>query len=162
MSIIRRAQAGDLPALQDLMNTYRRFSTAIWNHNLCTEEDMKAWFAEHNRGGYCAFVAEEQGRILGYASLSPFRFSGYEITAENSVYVLPGLEGRGLGKALMERVIAQGRQDGLRVITAWIDAENEGSVRFHQRLGFSMAGTLKNCGRVEGQIRSVHIMELEL
>ncbi len=160
---IRDAQPGDLAAIAGIMNYYRMHTTHIWEHTPVRRTAMPAWLRSHTAPPYCALVAEEEGRIIGYASLSRFRpYSGYDRTAENSIYLAPGCEGRGYGSALMQALLSRARQSGLRVITAWIDSCNTSSVTFHEKMGFTHVGVLKDVGDTGGQPASVIIMQIEL
>jgi phosphinothricin acetyltransferase len=159
---IRDAQAIDLPAIQTIMNYYRKNSTYIWERSALTEDDMKSWLCEHTRPPYAALAALHGDTLLGYASLSRFRpYSGYDYTAENSIYLAPGYEGKGLGSPLMRELLKRARQNGLRTVTSWIDSDNLNSVRFHEKFGFTHVGTLKNAGMLDGAFKSVVIMQFD-
>jgi len=161
--VIRDAAARDLAPIMDIMNYYRIHTTHNWDRRLLTAADMKVWFSEHKHPPYAALVAEEEGRVLGYASLSRFRLqSGYALTAENSIYLAPGQAGRGVGRALMLALLERAQENGLRVVTAWIDSGNQHSVRFHENLGFYHAGLLKNVGLLDGHPASVIIMQYDV
>ena len=163
MMTIRPALPKDVPALMGIMNHYRRHSTAIWTRELCTPEDVRGWIKEHDAPRRCALVAEEDGQILGYASLSCFRpYYGYRYTAENSIYLLPGQERRGLGTRLMQELLKKAGALGLRIVTAWIDGENTASIAFHKALGFELVGTMKDVGMLDGVSRSVVILDYDL
>ena len=127
--IIRNAVRTDIPAINDILNEAIRNTTANWS---CTErslDEAEAWFDAHGAPNRPLLVAEEDGQVLGYGCLSSFRGKdGYWPVAENSVYVHRNHRGRGVGRRIMERLIAQGREAGLRVITAWVDADNRESM----------------------------------
>ena len=163
MFTIRNADTKDIPALMGIMNHYRRHSNAIWTRDLCTAEDVHQWLREHSSPKRPALVAEEDGTLLGYATLSCFRpHGGYRFTAENSIYLLHGQEGRGIGTALMKELLLRGKKAGLRVVTAWIDGENAASVAFHTALGFETVGTMKGVGVLDGAARDVVILQYAL
>ena len=160
---IRDAREDDLFALKSLMNHYRQNTHYNWDKTLLTDDDMKAWLHEHGALPYAALVAEEDGEIIGYASLSGFRpHTGYRYTAENSVYAAPGREGSGVGRALLDALLERARENGLRVVTAWIDAENTRSTLFHERHGFSYVGTMRGVGTLGGQKRDVVILQYDI
>lgn len=165
---IRRARIGDLRGIMEIKNDYIDHTSAMWRTRHVGMEEMLLWWGEHNTPARPIFVAAEGAAggyesIVGYASLSTFRQAdGYRYTAENSVYLLPGYEGRGLGRALMRQVLLEGAAAGLRIITAWIDSENQKSVAFHGRLGFQMVGTMRDVGMIGGESRHVTIMDLDL
>ena len=161
--IIRDAKTEDLPAIADIMNHYRTHTTYIWDRRLVSAETMDLWLEEHTALPYCALVAEEDGQILGYASLSRFRpHSGYAKTSEDSIYLAPEYAGRGCGAALMNALLDRAKQNGLHIITAWIDSRNTRSVEFHEKMGFTLVGTMKDVGQIDGIPASVVIMQIKL
>ncbi len=95
-----------------------------------------------------AFVAEYDGAVQGYAFADWFRpRPGYRFTLEDTVYVDPASQGKGLGKALLGAVVDKAREDGFKQIIAVIgDVENTGSIALHKSCGFLYAGVLKNVG----------------
>lgn len=160
---IREATEEDLPRLRDIMNYYRVHTSAIWDRTPLTIDDMHNWLEAHQRFPYFAIVAEEDGKLVGYASLSQFRpHSGYAPTAENSIYLAPEQGGKGYGEPLLKELLRRGKENGLKTITAWIDSENKPSIAFHQKMGFEYVGILKNAGILAGAPVSVVILQMEL
>ena len=104
-------------------------------------------------GGYPYLVAEVDGRIAGYAYASSFRSRvGYRFTVENSVYVAAGWQGRGIGSALLERLMAECEARGFRQMVAVIgEASNAASIRLHERHGFHHTGTFPGIGLKHGR-----------
>jgi L-amino acid N-acyltransferase YncA len=98
-------------------------------------------------------VAEQSGRVLGFAYAGPFRpRPGYRYTAEDSVYVAPDAQGRGVGRALLTAVVAACEAYGLRQLVAVIgDSQNAGSVGLHRSLGFEPAGVGRSFGFKHGR-----------
>lgn len=93
-------------------------------------------------------VAENNGDVVGYAFADWFRpRPGYRFTLEDSIYVDPGAQGRGIGRALLSAVVEDARAGGFKQIIAVIgDIENTGSIAVHKGCGFLYAGVLKNVG----------------
>jgi phosphinothricin acetyltransferase len=93
-------------------------------------------------------VAEAAGRVLGFAYAGRYRpRSAYRFTVEDSVYVAPDAMGRGIGSRLLADVIARAEAAGMRQMIAVIgDSANLGSIRLHERLGFTRAGLLVAVG----------------
>ena len=111
-----------------------------------TLAQREKWFLEH-RGRHPLVVAERQGRVVGYASLSEFRDKpGYSMSGESSVYVHPEFHGQGVGTLLVKEILARARTLGYHTVVAAIAPPNEASVRLHERLGFELAGSLKEVG----------------
>lgn len=138
------AAAGMLEILNDaILNT-----TALYEYEPRSAADLQRWFADKTAGGWPVFGAfDEQGALLGFASYGPFRhYPANRFTVEHSVYVHPAQRGRGVGGRLLERLIEQAARQRLHVMVGCIDADNHGSIRLHQRLGFRHAGTLRQVG----------------
>jgi L-amino acid N-acyltransferase YncA len=98
--------------------------------------------------GFPYLVAELDGAVVGYAYASPYRGRpGYRFSCENSIYIRQGLEGRGIGKALLAPLIAGCEAMGMRQMIAVIgDSANHASINLHKSLGFEMAGNLRSIG----------------
>jgi len=98
-------------------------------------------------------VAEEAGRVLGYAYAGPFRNrAAYRYTVEDSIYVAADAQGRGVGRALLSEVLRRCEEMGLRQVLAVIgDSENAGSIGLHRALGFEHSGVGRNVGFKHGR-----------
>jgi L-amino acid N-acyltransferase len=145
---IRDAGEGDAGGILRIYNDAVAHTTAIWNEQLSDLDSRRAWLAERQSSGYPVLVAAEGSDILGYASFGAFRpWDGYRHTVEHSVYVDGAARRRGIGHALMERLIARARLMRMRVMIAGIEATNEPSLQLHARLGFVKVGHLRSVGR---------------
>jgi phosphinothricin acetyltransferase len=115
-------------------------------------------------GGYAYFVAEQGGRIVGYAYASAYRpRPAYRNTVENSVYVRPGCERQGIGRVLLEALLEACERSGFRQVVAVIgDSANEASIGLHRHLGFRMAGTLQSAGFKFGRWIDIVLMQRAL
>lgn len=98
-------------------------------------------------------VAEDAGKVLGYAYAAPFRpRAAYRFTVEDSVYVAPDAVGRGVGRAVLSAVLDAAAAMGLRQVVAVIgDSENSASVGLHRALGFEPSGVGRNVGFKHGR-----------
>jgi L-amino acid N-acyltransferase YncA len=112
------------------------------------EREMKSRRATLLAGGYPYIVAELEGEIVGYAYASAYRpRPAYGGTVEDSVYVREGFQRRGIGRALLARLIAEAEARDFRQMVAVIgDSANRGSIRLHEEAGFRMVGTLRSVG----------------
>ena len=109
-------------------------------------------------------VLSEDGKVLGYASLSPYRdFDAYLQTVELSVYVAPESRGRGIASALMEAVLRLAREDaGTHTVVSVIAGGNAASVRLHEKFGFTYSGTLHEVGLKFGRYLDIVNYELRV
>ena len=110
------------------------------------------------------FVAEAEGRLLGYACARPYiGRSGYRFTCEDSVFVAPEAVGQRLGRRLLAAVIAASIEQGRTQMLALIgDSGNLASLRLHESLGFQPAGVLKQVGFKHGRWLDVVLMQRAL
>lgn len=159
--IIRKAVEEDIEQIMDIYNEAVLHTTATFDTEEKNIRDRQNWFYEH-RGRYGLLVAVEGSRVLGYAALSPYRDRGaYEGTCELSVYVRREERDRGIGKALLERIVAYGRkQSDLCNILSFITAENGGSIHIHKKAGFAYCGTIRQAGRKFGRNLDVDIYQM--
>lgn len=149
---IRPATREDLPEILEIHNHAIRTLDAIWTEAEESLEDRAAWLSDREAGGFAVLVAAEERRVLGYASYGTYRArSGYRKTVEHSIYLREGTQGRGVGTALMAALIADARARGFHLMVGVIDANNEGSIAFHERFGFQIAGRLPQAGCKHGR-----------
>ena len=161
--IIRPAENRDLDQILAIHNDAILNSLAIWTEETVDRADREAWLAQHEADGHPVIVADIDGEIAGYASYGPFRAkSGYRFTVENSVYVAGSHHGQGIGQTLMRELIALARANGLHVMVAVITADNAGSIRFHEQLGFETAGVVREAGTKWGKWLDFTLMQLRL
>jgi phosphinothricin acetyltransferase len=160
MMQIRAAEIKDLPALTEIYNEAIRNTTATFDTEEKTVENRREWFLQHSHK-YPVLVAEEEGEVTGWASLS--RWSdrcAYDDTAEISIYIHPSHRGRGVGKALTQAVVDAGRKGGLHCVLSRITQGNAASVHLHEQNGFTHVGTMREVGKKFEKVLDVHIMQL--
>lgn len=145
--MIRRAKIEDLPELLDIYNYEVKHGVATFDEIEQTYEQRKKWFDDH-QGKYILIVKEINGKIAGYASVSKlFLKPAYDISGEVSVYVGKDFRGQGIGKELMQELLAIVKEEGnFESLFSLITGNNEASIRLHEKLGFEYAGILKNSG----------------
>jgi L-amino acid N-acyltransferase len=159
---IRPAAADDAEAIRAIRNDVIEHSTAMWTTKLLTPEDGKAWL-EENLARRSAYVVEASGDVIGFASWSPWRpKDGYRHTVEDSLYLVAGHQGRGIGTELLRTLIAAAAQSGAHVMMASIEATNAPSVALHARHGFEVVGTAREVGRKFGRWLDLTMMRLAL
>lgn len=162
--IIRDATPDDLPAIRDIYNDAVANTTAIWNETIVELENRATWFSDRQKSGYPVLVAiAGDGTVAGYASFGDWRaFDGYRHTVEHSVYVEKNQRGGGIGKALMLALIERAKALGKHVMVAGIEAGNTGSIRLHEKLGFTITGEMKEVGTKFGRWLDLTFMQIIL
>ena len=149
--LIRHAERRDAADLRDIYNSFVNNSTAIFDLVPRTIDEQVQWIDEHS-GGHPAIVAVNDGRVVGFGSLSTFRDRpAYATTVEDSVYLVDEYQGRGIGQLLLEELIRLAAAHGFHSIIARIVGGNEASVRLHTSCGFAIVGTEHEIGRKFGK-----------
>jgi L-amino acid N-acyltransferase YncA len=114
------------------------------------------------RAGYPGIVARAaDGQVLGWAALSPTSTRPvYRGVGEVSIYVDPAFARRGVGRALLDALIAASERDGFWTLRAGIFPENAASVALHERCGFELVGVSRRIGQMpDGRWRDVLLYE---
>lgn len=159
MLTVRPATSDDLPAITDIYNQAILTTTATFDTDPKSLPEQQIWF-DHHGARYPIFVAASAGAVVGWASLSQWSDRcAYSDTAEISLYVHEAHRGQGVGKALMEAIIAEGQRVGLHTVIARIVSGNEASVRVHRAVGFEPIGVMREVGRKFGQLLDVEMMQ---
>lgn len=145
---IRRAERRDIQALLDIYNYEVEHGVATFDLHKKGLEEWTAWFEAHNVENHPLLVAEADGRVVGYASLSAYREKeAYRSTVELSVYIAPDARRKGVATALMEEILREAREDArTHTVVSVITAGNEASIRLHERFGFEFCGRLREVG----------------
>jgi L-amino acid N-acyltransferase YncA len=164
MITIRPATLDDLGAILDIYNDAVLTTTATYDYEPRSMDHRVAWYEDHLRNGYPIFVAVDgNGNVIGWSSLSRFHDRmGYRFTSENSIYVAATHRGQGIGKQLLEPLIASAKEKKLRAIIAVIDADNAASIKLHEKYGFEHVGRFKKVGYKFNRWLDVAYMELLL
>ena len=140
-----------MPAVLEIFNREVVESPYLYVETPVTLGDRHAWLDQHRAASLPVLVAIDPGepaRVLGYASLSPYRASsGYRFTGEVSVYVARFAQRRGIAGQLLSTLFDEARARGLHVLVASIDSENAPSLALFSRLGFAEAARLREVGR---------------
>lgn len=145
---IRPATPADIPAITEIYAEAVRHGTATFELEAPDAGEMRRRFEALHAGNFPYLVAEENGRVTGYAYAGPYRpRPAYRFTVENSVYLSPASHRRGIGLALVTELIAQCEARGYRQMIAVIgDTANAASIGVHARAGFEMIGTHPSVG----------------
>ncbi|MCX5494304.1 GNAT family N-acetyltransferase [Kaistia dalseonensis] len=151
--LIRTAAPGDLSAITGIYAHAVTTSTASFELDPPDESEMRRRYEALLAGGHPYLVAERRGGIAGYAYAGPYRPRlAYRSTVEDSIYLAPDAQGRGLGRQLLGALIAAAEVAGFRQMVGVIgDSGHKSSIRLHERLGFRMVGILENVGWKHGR-----------
>ena len=163
MIIVREASEADLPVLLTIYNEVILNTTAVYTYEPQTMEARAAWYMDKIAARYPVFVAEGDGRVVGFSSYGPFRaWPAYKYTIENSVYVSEDQRGKGIGRMLIKPLIDSARVQGFHAVIAGIDASNAASIRLHASFGFQEVAHFKQVGYKFGRWLDLKFMELLL
>jgi len=160
---LRLAVPSDADAIRAIYNVEVLRSTATFDVVPRTEGEPQLWMEEHE-GAHPAIVAvDPDGTVLGFGSLSYYRDRhAYATTAENSVYVDADHRGGGIGRALLEELVALGAQHGFHTLIARIGSENEASIALHRACGFELVGVEHEIGRKFNRWLDVNVLQRTL
>jgi L-amino acid N-acyltransferase YncA len=161
---IRPAQRADAAAIAAIYAHYVATSAATFDESPAGPDEFAAKIAAAGSAGLPFVVAEDAGEVAGYAYLGAYRpRPAYRYTVENSVYVAPEARGRGVGRALLERLIDDGSRAGVREVVAVIAVTGDAaSVALHRACGFREAGRLTAVGFKFGRWHDTLLMQRSL
>ena len=143
---IRAARIEDLPAITEIYNEAVVNTLSTFHLYTRSLEDQMKWFENHGEK-YPLLIAEKEGSIVAWASLSPYsEREGYQFTVSDSIYVRQGYRQRGIGYHLLHSLICQGQTLKYHSIIAIIARVNVPSIRLHEKLGFICRGVLPEAG----------------
>jgi phosphinothricin acetyltransferase len=149
---LRDAVESDLPGILAIYNEVILNSTAVYAETPVALDDRRAWFRARQKQRYPILVASDETGVIGFISFGDFRaWPCYLYTVEHSVHVRADRRGRGIGRALLEALIPRAAALGKHVLIAGIDADNVGSLKLHQRLGFNQVAHFTEVGRKFGR-----------
>lgn len=143
---IRRAHPADLPVVAEIYGREAREGHATFD---LEPRPMAAWEARlaASEPGDHFLVAEHAGSVVGYATSGPFRPKpAYSRTRESTVYVAPGHQGLGAGRALYDALLARLADDDVHLVVAAVALPNPASLALHRACGFKEVGTMREVG----------------
>ena len=160
---VRKGDEKDLEAMLVIYNDIIVNTTAVYDYKPHTIEMRQQWFRSKQEQGFPVFVAEENGKLVGFSSIGPFRaWAAYKYSVENSIYVAADQRGKGIGKLLLPPLIQAAEQLNMHTIIAGIDATNKASIQLHRHFGFEPVAHFKQVGYKFGQWLDLSFMQLML
>lgn len=148
-------QPSDWPAVKAIYEQGIATKLATFETSAPDWSEWNAAYLEEHR-----LVAEEGGEVLGWAALLPTsRRPCYAGVTEDSVYVAEHARGRGVGRALLDRLLVDADRAGIWTIQASVFADNVASIEFHKRCGFRVVGTRERIAQLDGVWRDTVLLE---
>lgn len=145
--IIRPYTETDVEAILAIVNYNILNSTSLYDYTPRTLEKQSSLLAEKVAKNFPVLVAEKKGEVIGFGMYGEFRFrEAYRFTVEHSIYVSKKYKGKGVGGKLLKNLIAHAKAQKLHTMIGVIDAENKGSIQFHEKYGFKKVGVIKESG----------------
>ncbi len=152
---IRALTGDDWPAVERIYVEGIATKLATFETEPPTWEEFDASRPAHHR-----HVAVEGGEVVGWAALLPASSRGcYSGVAEHSVYVAAGARGRGIGRALLEALVAGADADGIWTIQTSIFPENARSIALHESVGFRVVGRRERIAKLDDHWRDTLLLE---
>lgn len=164
MKLINCDSSRHAQPILDIFNDAIVNSTALYDYKPRTLQMMAAWFENKARGNFPVIGLEDQsGQLMGFASYGTFRaWPAYKYTIEHSVYVDNRFRRMGIGRRLLEELIALAKKQNYHTLIGVIDTANAASIALHEQLGFKHAGTLPQTGYKFGAWRDIAFYQLIL
>jgi phosphinothricin acetyltransferase len=162
--LIRAATAADIAAITAIYHHAVRHGTASFELDPPDAAEMARRRKTLVDGGFPYLVAEADSVIAGYAYAAPYRpRPAYRWSVEDSVYVAPARQRRGVGRTLLDRLVAEAEQRGFRQMIAVIgDSAQTASIELHRAAGFRLIGTVENVGHKLGRWLDTVLMQRPL
>lgn len=163
-AILRPATPQDLAAIAAIYAPEVLEGTATFELDPPGVPELAARLERVRSLGLPWLVAEIEGEVGGYAYAAPYRERpAYRFTVEDSVYLARRAQGRGLGRRLLEGIVAEARAAGMHQMVAVIgDSANSGSIRLHAACGFVHVGTFEAVGWKFGRWLDTVLMQRAL
>jgi L-amino acid N-acyltransferase YncA len=153
---LQAMRPGDWPAVRAIYEAGIATGDATFE---TTAPDWPTWDAAH-LPDHRLVARDHDGQVVGWAALAPVSDRcAYAGVAEDSIYVAPDAQGRGVGRVLLSAVVASAERGGIWTVQTGIFPENQPSVRLHETCGFRVVGVRERLGRLGGRWRDVLLME---
>lgn len=145
--IVRPFTFDDLSDILEIVNFNILNTTSVYDYDARTSIQQKSVLQDKLDKNFPFLVADYEGKIVGYGTYGEFRFKkAYQFTVEHSVYIDQKFHGLGIGRLLLNELIAVAKANKIHTMIAVIDSENQASVDFHKKFGFDTIGVIKESG----------------
>ncbi len=157
---IRPATLNDQEAIRSIYNEAVLNTTSTFDTDERSVEKQLVWFMNHKKN-HPVFIAEQEGDVVGWASLSPWSDRcAYDTTVEVSVYIHKDHRGKRIGSKLLQVITEEGKKVGNHTVLSRITSGNETSIHIHEKFGYNTVGVMKEVGYKFGKFLDVTIMQL--
>jgi phosphinothricin acetyltransferase len=159
---LRLATADDNEAIRAIYNVEVLESTVTFDLVPRSSTQQREWLSARS-GAHAVVLAEKDGEVVGFGSLSPYRDRpAYSTSVEDSVYVRRDRQGQGIGKAVLGELLRLATAHGFHTVVARIVGGHEASIALHRAAGFELVGTESEIGRKFGRWLDVVVMQVLL
>ncbi len=161
--LLRLATVADAEQIREIYNHEVQNTTATFDLVPRSLADQQQWLSDRS-GAFATLVAVEgpvpNQIIVGFGALSAYKErAAYRTSVENSVYVLRGRHGEGIGRLLLTELLATAARSGFHTVFARINAASEASVALHRACGYEPVGIEREVGRKFGRWHDVAVMQ---
>lgn len=161
--LVRPAMAADAEQMAGIYNYYIANTVITFEETMIAADDMRSRLLAVQDAGLPWLVAESNGALAGYSYATPWRSrSAYRHSVETTIYLRPGLEGRGIGRVLYSQLISVLRERDIHAVIGGAALPNPASVALHEKLGFERVATFRDVGFKQGRWVDVAYWELLL
>lgn len=147
---LRHATVDDIQTITEIFNALIDTTTITWTNRHDTVDERRQWFDRQMSLNHPVLVAEIDGDVVGVATYGAFRDNqrtpGYRFTVELSIHVRTTHHRQGIGRALLERLVAEAHERGMHAIIGAVDGDNHASIALHEALGFTEVGRFPEVG----------------
>ena len=156
---VRLAQVDDAEAIRGMYNVEVTESTVTFDLVPRSLDEQRQWLTARS-GAHAVIVAVDGDEVVGFGSLSPYRDRpAYSTTVEDSIYVRRDCQGRGVGKLLLDELVALATAHGFHTVIGRVVGGHEASIAVHRASGFEVVGTEREVGRKFGRWLDVVVMQ---
>ena len=153
-----------LPEILEMFNDAIINSTSVYDYKPRDMDFMIEWYHQKLKTHHPVIgIFDSQNALLGFGTYGPFRSRpAYKYSVEHSIYIRHDVRGKGYGKILLNEIINTAIREDYHVLVGGIDADNNISIKFHEKMGFEYSGTIKHAGYKFGKWLDLSFYQLIL